>query len=635
MVALVSDQSPTPASTPVTRAVLVACLASGNPLDLSSRDESMRVISGSLLRAVLLDGDLDRDPRGLTILGARIPDHLDLSYCTLPAPLRLLGAQFSGVLRLQGATIIGELNLTGAELRGKAEDGYAVVADRLQVQGSVFLGQLKVAEGSVRLPGASIAGQLNMAEAELNGKDMLGDALVANGLQVKGDVCLDQLKVARGAVRLLGACITGQLGMAGAELNGKDNDGNALIASGLEVHEGAFLNHLKVGVGAVVLQSASVSRQLAMTAAELHGQDEDGNALVADGLQVNGAAFLDQLQVTLGAVRLLRATINGQLMMTWGDFNGQDNNDDALVADGLRVNGDALLNHLHVAVGAVRLPDATIAGQLNLSGAELNGEDSYGRALVADRLQVAGEAILDAMRVAAGSTVSLRNGRLGSLVLEEYVPRGGWHQHAFLGLQYEHVRGGPAKSASQGAHLLANEADEHHASQPYWQLADYYAKVGNDSAARRLRVWSNVLQARAHPRSWPRFFYGLTTGFGYYPFIAVVWLALLIGFDAGQVNAHRDDFVSTRAPAISAPVSTSQESVTSSRCDSRYPCLAPVLYATDTVLPVISLGQQDAWRLDTSRTGAPLQVILYATTGLGWVLTTLLIGGVSGLLRRT
>jgi len=231
--------------------------------------------------------------------------------------------------------------------------------------------------------------------------------------------------------------------------------------------------------------------------------------------------------------------------------------------------------------------------------------------------------------------LALRYGRLGNLVLDDDPPPGGWHQHNLVGLRYEQIHEGPAGNARQGAHLLASQADRPRAAQPYWQLADYYARVGNETAARRLRVWSNVLQSRARLRSWPRFLYGLTTGFGYYPFLTLFWLAVLIGIDAAAVNAHSSDFIPTKAPAISAPLAKDQKPVNSSVCTSRYPCFDPWLYATDTVVPVISLGQQDAWRLDQSRAGAGIRVTLLFTSALGWILTTLLIGGVGGLLRRS
>jgi hypothetical protein len=782
----VSNDAAPPDSIPVTRAELEAHLANGVHLDLRARDDAGRTVAGALLRAVIIEEGLPRNPRGLTILGALIPDGLDLSYCTVCA-LRLPLADFKGVLELTRATITGELNLTGARLNGKDDTGDALSAEGLQVDGDVFLDQLKVAAGAIRLTGATISGrliltgaevngenedgnalaagglqvgggayldQLRVAEgaigltgatitgelvltgAQLNGRDDLANAIVADRLRVGGDALLDQLKVAGGAVRMLGATIAGKLSLTGSELYGKDDHGDALVADRVRVDGGAFLGKLKVTMGAVRLSGATITGQLTLTEATLAGSDSDGRALIAERLHVNGSVYMRRMKVSAGAVRLLGATITGQLTLTEAALDGSDSDGRALIAERLRVNGSVYMRRMKVSAGAVRMLGTTITGQLVLTGAELNGSDSDGRALVADRLhvngsvflgrmkvsvgavrmlgtaitgdlvltgaelsgrdgdglalfaaraqvdgsvflrelkvatggirlsgasiigdlvltgaelggkddlgcaldadrlQVNGETQLDQLKVTGGGRLSLQYGQLGNLVVDEHLPRNGWHRHNLLGLRYDQVRGGPARSARQGARLLASQADEPRAAQPYWQLADYYARVGNDSAARRLRVWSNVLQSRAHIRSWPRFLYGVTTGFGYYPFLTLLWLAVFIGIDTAAVHAHSNDFIPTKAPGISVPLTKSQEPVNSSLCDSRYPCFDPILYATDTVVPVISLGQQDAWRIDSSRAGVGIQMTLLFTSAGGWILTTLLIGGVGGLLRR-
>ena len=709
-------------------------LKSGDLLDLSNRVD--RTIPGCLLREILIDKRLARDPRGLTVRGARIPDDLDLSYCTLPAPLRLRGVDFKGVLMLQGATIRGDLELTEAVLNGANNDGNALVGDGLTVDGGAFLGKLKVTkgaiclsraavtgvlrltdaelygndgngdalvldglrvnggaflgkliatkgairlsratikgalvlteaklfgkndegtalvgdgltvdggafleqltvtEGAIRLTRAKVTGALKLTEAKLFGKNDKGTALVGDGLTVDGDASLGNLEVTGGAVRLAGATISGQLELTGAQLNGKDINGAALVADGLTVEGGAFLVKLIATKGAIRLSRATIKGALVLTESKLFGKNDKGTALVGDGLTVDGDASLGNLEVTGGAVRLAGATISGQLELTGAQLNGKDINGDAFAADGLCVHGDALLREIKVARVPSRLLGATVTGQLKLRAAELNGKNDHGNALAADRLRVDGSIFLEKMTVRSDATLALRYGRLGNLVLDDNPPSGGWPRYSFVGLQYDQIHGGPATSARQGARLLASQADKPRPAQSYWQLADYYAKVGNEPAARRLRVWSNVVQAGAHPWSWPRcFLYGLTTGFGYYPFLALLWLTLLIGVDTGAVNAHRSDFIPSKAPAISVSVAKGQPPVNSSHCDTRYPCFNPVLYATDTVIPVISLGQQDAWRVDTSRAGPDLELL--ATKALGWILTTLLVGGVGGLLRRS
>ena len=97
----------------------------------------------------------------------------------------------------------------------------------------------------------------------------------------------------RGAVRLIGAHIGGQLACAGAEL--RNDSGPALAADGLQVGQdmylsGGFTATGSGGDGAVRLLGAHIGGQLDCDGAEL--RNDSGPALAADGLQVDQAMFL-------------------------------------------------------------------------------------------------------------------------------------------------------------------------------------------------------------------------------------------------------------------------------------------------------------------------------------------------------
>lgn len=79
-----------------------------------------------------------------------------------------------------------------------------------------------------------------------------------------------------GAVRLLGANISGVLGCAGAQL--RNDSGPALAADGLTARAGVFLSEgfAATGageLGAVRLPSANISGQLACPGAQLRNDD--------------------------------------------------------------------------------------------------------------------------------------------------------------------------------------------------------------------------------------------------------------------------------------------------------------------------------------------------------------------------
>lgn len=63
-------------------------------------------------------------------------------------------------------------------------------------------------------------------------------------------------------------------------------------------------------------------------------------------------------------------------------------------------------------------------------------------------------------------------------------------------------------------------------------------------------------------------------------------------------------------------------------------CFNPLLYATDTVIPLISLGQRSTWYPDARQPyGTPLQWWLNTATILGWLLSSILALSLASLAR--
>ncbi|MFF4148478.1 hypothetical protein ACFY0A_46360 [Streptomyces sp. NPDC001698] len=297
----------------------------------------------------------------------------------------------AGAIRLPGAEISGQLSLRGAKLTGT---GDALVADRMKVDGHALLDEDFTAAGAIRLPGAEISGPLSLSGAKLTGT---GDALVAEGMKVDGHALLDEDFTAAGAIRLPDAEISGQLSLSGAKLTGTDSDGDALVAEGMKVDGGAFLDEDFTAAGAIRLSGAEISGQLSLRGAKLTGT---GDALVADRMKVDGHALLDKDFTAAGAIRLPDAEISGQLSLRGAKLTGTDSDGDSLVADWMKVDGGAFLDKDLTAAGAIRLPGAEISGQLSLRGAKLTGT---GDALAADRMKVDGDALLDKDLTAAGA----------------------------------------------------------------------------------------------------------------------------------------------------------------------------------------------------------------------------------------
>ena len=294
-----------------------------------------RTVRAEVLRHLLIAGQWPVDATGVRLHGVRISGLLNLEAAALRCPLMLdrcyldadkpacfdyavasrltlTGCQLAGLtgetltagalnlsrstlsasLRLRAADITGPLDCSGARLTGIDNDGDALVADWMKVGGGVFLSEGCTAAGAVRLPGADITGPLDCSGARLTGTGNDGNALVADGMKVSGDVFLDGEFTSPRAVRLPRADITGQLSCRGARLTGTDNHGDALVADGMKVGGGAFLRGGFTAAGAVRLPDADITGPLDCRGARLTGTI--GNALAADGMKVSGDVFLSE-----------------------------------------------------------------------------------------------------------------------------------------------------------------------------------------------------------------------------------------------------------------------------------------------------------------------------------------------------
>ena len=179
-----------------------------------SSDASQEVrIRANLLRCLILGGCAVPET-GVRVSGAYIEGDgavgaesggLDLEGCNIGVDIALLDCCLPDLLSLRRARIRC-LFLNRSELY------QGLSGDRLVASGDVLLNGLKV-RGEVRLRGAKLGGSLECQKAELmagNGEGGYGKALLADGLNVNGDVFLNGLK-ARGEVRLLGAKLGGRL----------------------------------------------------------------------------------------------------------------------------------------------------------------------------------------------------------------------------------------------------------------------------------------------------------------------------------------------------------------------------------------------------------------------------------------
>jgi hypothetical protein len=399
-----------------------------------------RTVRAAVLRHLLVTEDWPVHDRGVQLRGLRISGHLNVEHASLRCPLQMEGcyvpdgvsltgatvsllfmkncrvsglagdalsvtrfldfggSTFDGPVRLMGADIRNGLSFRGCELDNPGDDGVVLFAERIKVDGDVFLDsptdRAFVADGSLRLSGATIAGNLSCAGARLARADRDGMSLMAVRIKVGGDVALISLPgttgfSAKGTVNLVGADITGNLLCNGASLGGGTGQ-DALTAAGLNVGGGVLLGGGFSAAGAIELRGAKITANLACRdGAQLNGINADGNALHAAGISIGGNLHLYEGFAAAGAIYLTGAEITGNAEILGAQL-GINAAGSSIVAPGLRVGGALVLGDGLTAAGAITLRGAKVAANFVCQDSKIDGANDKGNSLQADALKVHG-----------------------------------------------------------------------------------------------------------------------------------------------------------------------------------------------------------------------------------------------------
>jgi uncharacterized protein YjbI with pentapeptide repeats len=612
------------------------------------RPSQARTIRADLLRYLILGGcDQCRvHEKGVQLRGAWIAGGLDLSFGSAKGAVHLLECAFEAPFAAYQASF-DRLVLNGSSLPGLNAQGCTI-------KGDVLLDNMQ-SSGEVSFSGAEIGGQLIFNDAELYNAGH--SALQAEGASIRGDVFLSEMK-SSGEVSLAGAAIGGQLNCTGATLNGGNSD--ALKAYNASISGGVFLRKLK-SCGEVSFSYAEIGGIISCTGAELDGGDE-GHALNVSNATIKGSVFLDNVKSN-GEVSFAGAAIVGQLCCDDADLKGGKRK--ALNAAGTTINGDVFLHRL-TSNREVSFSGATIEGQISFYGAELNGNKA--KALNGQSMTTKTGFFWRDVKSVNG-TVDLSAAHLNNLADDA----ASWHLVSNLilvGTTYENLIG-PFDLDLRKAWLRrgSEPAGQFH-PQPYQQLAKFYRETGHRYEAREILVAKEIEQrkatrkaireGKARTESWlipgVLVFLNLVwdwatrliAGYGYKPWLSLWWLGGLVTvmMISAQLTWNAGDF----APN-SAVVLTSQDWKTIADGPSENPAadwsdaLAPgkdyetfysFAYALDVVVPVLDLGQTDAWAPSPARGdwGYWMFYLQKIFIVLGWVVTAIAAAAISGMIRR-
>jgi hypothetical protein len=524
---------------------------------------------------------------GLLCLGATF-DHGQRGAVRL-ARIRVAGrvtfkdAEIRGRLNLSHGSIGGQLDLEGVRCTRAPSDG-SVKMDGLAVGGAASFRQVETA-GRVRFRGGSVGGELDFSGANLTGNGAGHRSLELAGTRVGGRVVLKGLQ-ARGGVTLTGAAI-------GLDVTGDDQtsvDGGSGVA--------VALNRARVGGNVELTGCLSGRPALHLTSTRIEGDlDLRGGQLVTDdkppagydgpvaargeGLTVRGSILADGVQVTGGDLRLPR----------------------------IEVGGDVHLSRAEVRKGAVVLGAARIGGRLEFKESEFIGA---GRQILSlESAQVEGGFAWTPRSVPDRAGIDLSHASVGYLKDE----RCAWPYDLDLhlgGFSYRDTQG--PMELDDRLRWIQIETKERYSPQPYEQLIGVLRQAGSETDAR-----TAARQKQTDARStlpWHgrvvNCLHGFTLGYGYQLWRVLV--GALVVFVVGAIVFH---------------LAGGSHDMYVVKHDGNIPGFSALSYSLDSLLPVVNLHQED-YRLPSGIASAYLG--LHIVTG--WVLTTLLAFGLTGLARR-
>jgi hypothetical protein len=408
-----------------------------------------------------------------------------------------------------------------------------------------------------------------------------------------------------GSLILRNARVDGDLRCRGATLANKGSV--ALVADGAEITGGVFLDGGFEATGDVRLPGARIGGQFSCERATL--ANEKGVALTVDQAEIIGGVFLVGGFEAKGEVRLLGARIGGELNCDGAKLANEGGA--ALAADGAEIAGDVFLVEGFKANGEMRLLGARIGGQLTCNRARLANEG--GVALSAEELRVGGGLILRDVTVRGG--LSLYEASVRTLG-DDLAPAslGSWEgaKPLFLeGFSYERFApGSESRPDVRGRWLRSTAGFQHGAWQ---QLISLYRAHGRDEEATRASIAMHRDRVRRAGLPWyrrvGRRVLGAVVGHGYRPWYAGLWATAVVAAFAVVVWrwAHLLEPENPERPRA----------------------LAPAAFAADTFLPIIDLGQADAW-FPTCW----LRWVTWAVVLLGWAISTLSITGFTRIVRN-
>jgi len=620
-------------------------------------DNDLRLVGGTWVegRVDLTDaevsGSLELTRARLVNVGgyALHADRLQLAGALLAAHLEV-----HGQMRMPGLRTGGNVNLAGALL--DSPEGYALDGNGLHVGGNlqcVATSERRFESiGRLYLPSAKIDSDFSLRGALLTpaAEDFdPGDTqrffdpratLIADRMQVSGNVNFDKDFVSTGTLRIVNARIGGSMQLSGATIDlsgGREPfeertreqqpgpyDYRALHLDGTEIGGGVDARETRIA-GQVRIVDVTARGSVVLDGSVLSNRNGDvvegrrfstGGNLDARGVVVFGSILLPE--ASIGAnfdLRFSRLLNPGRYRRDQSQKPSVDLRVAQIGRDLVCARGEERSFSAH---GEIRIRRAEIGRQTNFQGAELGSRlssaaiNAYG--LITQELRV------DVASAPRG-LVNLRHARCATLADNDKF----WDATGHISLHdfrydalAEPIELDDDDQVKHRLKLLRNAMGDIYGPGPYDQFAAMLRNAGNEEHASTVLIdkqrWRYAALADGYRilglpvRLWS-WLQRWMVGYGYRPMRALLWLlALLVG---GSVW-----FASQPAPV---EVNADDHLVWN-----------PVLFTIDQLVPIVDFGHKNRWHLD----GAS-QWITAGLVAAGWILATTVAAGVTRMLRRS
>jgi hypothetical protein len=423
-------------------------------------------------------------------------------------------------------------------------------------------------------------------------------SLNANGAEIRGSFFLNNAFFATGEVNLAEARIGGSLECSNGTFH---NPGaGTLSADDLDVRGNVFLRD-SLSEGEIRLLRARIGGNLDCEGATFTNPGR--KAFSADGVVVKGNIFLRYKFSADGEVRLPGAQIGGNVECEGGSF--QNRGAVALDLEAAKVAGSVFLRKDFGSEGMVRLVSVQIGGDLACTGGGF-------RELYLESATVKGNFSWDDVLDPRSARLDLINASVGALVDEKES----WPERGHLrldGFVYDRISGGPTDAP---ARLEWIDRQKEFTRQPYRQLAKVLREIGDEDGSKRVlfemehraRAESRrrlILPMRMLQRAGDTIYEG-SVGYGLHPLWALGWLAVLWG--TGWVLFRRTGVM---VPTERGAYAEFRES---GHAPAYYPPFNPLIYSLENCVPLVKLGQDERWQPDPN----PQQLVDSAASAAGW-----------------